>query len=156
MASYASGVDEVIDSVEQLREDGLPAAVIEIRESALRSLMAAMEPERIAGPFAGHPLQGLRRSQTGTPRTGRQTVPRRTARRLHVFFGAISRYADILVPKGMEAYRKLAEVEWEKVPARTPNDGAPEWGTTSELRRLWAEHGVPLSATSLDDKAPEA
>ena len=42
MASYARGVDDAIDSIEQLLQDGQPAAVIELCESALRWLIEAM------------------------------------------------------------------------------------------------------------------
>lgn len=47
---------------------------------------------------------------------------------LDVFHGAAERYARILGTKGLKEYRRLAETEWEKVPARTPKDERSEWG----------------------------
>ena len=40
---WARGVDDAIDSIEQLLNDGQAAAVIELCESALRSLLAAIQ-----------------------------------------------------------------------------------------------------------------
>jgi uncharacterized Zn finger protein len=45
-----------------------------------------------------------------------------------VFSGAVTRYTEILGAKGLKVYRKLAEAEWEKVPARTAKHERSEWG----------------------------
>lgn len=135
MPSYARGVDDAIDSIERLLEDGQPAAVIELCESALRSLMAEMGAVDDSDGY----MSGLRDRLQDIHYAACQEArpePIKLANRLFrwelygefdVFFDAVSRYADILGPKGMKAYRKLAEAEWEKVPARTANDRTSEW-----------------------------
>src|SRR5215813_4854656 len=40
---WARGIDDAIDSIEQLLKDGQAAAVIELCESALQSLLAAIQ-----------------------------------------------------------------------------------------------------------------
>ena len=136
MASYARGVDDAIDSIEQLLQDGQPAAVIELCESALRWLIEAMGSVDDSDGYMG----GLRdRLQDIHYKACQEARPEPVALadrlfywELHgefdVFFDAGARYADMLGPKGMEAYRKLAEAEWEKVPAQTANARASEWG----------------------------
>jgi tetratricopeptide (TPR) repeat protein len=45
-----------------------------------------------------------------------------------IFYGAVDKYAELLGPEGLRAYRRLAEKEWAKVPARTSNSRDAEWG----------------------------
>ena len=144
MASYARGVGEAIDSIEQLLEDGQPAAVIEICESALRSLMAAMGSADDSDGYMGGLRDRLQDIHYKACEEARPEPVALAARLFHwelhsdfdVFFGAISRYADILGPKGMGAYRKLAEAEWEKVAPRTANDGMSEWGRHFQITHI--------------------
>lgn len=42
------------------------------------------------------------------------------------FYGAAETYADVLGERGLAVYRKLAEAEWAKVPARGPGREHPE------------------------------
>ena len=133
---WARGVDDAIDSVEQLLNDGQAAAVIELCESALQSLLEAIqEVDDSDGHFAmlRDRLQEIhyRACQEARP------DPVELARRLFqwelnsdfdVFYGAAARYARILGDKGMKVYRELAEAEWEKVPVRTAKDERSGWG----------------------------
>lgn len=136
MPSYARGVDDAIDSVEQLLRDGQPAAVIELCESALRSLMAAMGSVDDSDGYMGGFRDRLEDIHYRACKEARPEPVALAARLFHwelhngfdVFFEAVFRYADILGPKGMEAYRKLASAEWKKVPARTANDRTSDWG----------------------------
>jgi uncharacterized Zn finger protein len=52
-----------------------------------------------------------------------------------IFHGAAERYAKILGVKGMKVYRGLAEDEWEKVPARTKDEGS-EWGRNFRIKQI--------------------
>jgi uncharacterized Zn finger protein len=133
---WARGVDDAIDSIEHLLNDGQAAAVIELCESALRSLLGAIQA---VDDSDGH---------FGTLRDRLQDIhyracheagpdPAELAKRLFhwelnsdfdVFYGSAARYAKILGAKGMKVYRELAEAEWEKVPARTDKQERSEWG----------------------------
>jgi hypothetical protein len=133
---WARGVDDAIDSVEQLLNDGQAAAVIELCESALQSLLGAIQTVDDSDGHFGvlrDRLQDIhyRACQEARP------DPAELARRLFqwelhsdfdVFYGAAARYAKILGAKGMKVYRELAESEWEKVPARTAKHERSEWG----------------------------
>ena len=135
-SAYARGVDDAIDSIQQLLNDGQAAAVIELCESALRSLMDAMGA---VDDSDGHMSVLRDRLQDIHYRACQEARPEpvELAKRLFqwelhsdfdVFYGAVSRYAKILGAKGMKAYRELAEAEWATVPARTAKDQRSEWG----------------------------
>ena len=63
-------------------------------------------------------------------------------RELDVFYGAASTYAEILGPKGLQAYRALAEAEWANVPARTA-EGKELAGYANELKTLARKGRLP-------------
>jgi uncharacterized Zn finger protein len=134
--SWARGVNDAIDSIEQLLNDGQAAEVIELCESALRSLLGAIQA---VDDSDGHFGTLRDRLQDIHYRACQEAVPDPAdlARRLFhweldsdfdVFYGAVARYAKILGAKGMKVYRALAEAEWEKVPARTDKQERSEWG----------------------------
>jgi uncharacterized Zn finger protein len=135
-SAWARGVDDAIDNITQLLEDGQAAAVIELCESALQKLVGA------AGAIDdsdGH-LSVLRdRLQDIHFRACQQARPDAVAlaRRLFecelhseldVFYGAAERYAKVLGAKGLKEYRQLAEAEWEKVPTRKAKEERSESG----------------------------
>jgi uncharacterized Zn finger protein len=55
---------------------------------------------------------------------------------LDVFYGAAERYAKILGAQGLKEYRRLAEAEWEKVPARTAKEEPSEWGVHFRITHI--------------------
>ena len=144
MPSYARGMDDAIDSVEQLLRDGQPVDVIELCESALRSLTAALGSVDDSDGYMGGFRDRLVDIHYRACEEARPEPVALAGRLFHwelhndfdVFFGAAYRYADILGPKGMEAYRKLAAAEWKKVPARTANDRTSDWGNHFRITRI--------------------
>lgn len=147
-SAWARGVDDAIDNIAQLPEDGHAVSVIESCESALQRLVAA------AGAIDdsdGHlsvlrdRLQDIhfRACQEARPEPvalARRLFDREMHSDLDVFYGAAERYAKILGAKGVKEYRQLAEAEWEKVPARTAKDKHSEWGRHDDAMTLvWAE-----------------
>jgi uncharacterized Zn finger protein len=141
---WARGVDDAIDSVEQLLNDGHPAAVIELCESALQSLLAAIEAVDDSDGHFGilrDRLQDIHYQACQEARPDQVELARRLFQwELHsdfdVFYGAAARYAKILGTKGMKVYRELAEAEWEKVPARTPGPERSEWGQHFRITQI--------------------
>jgi len=136
-AGWARGVDNAIDSVEQLLNDGQAAAVIELCESALQSLLGAIQSVDDSDGHFGSLRDRLQDIHYRACQEARPD-PAELARRLFqwelhsdfdVFYGAAVQYAKILGAKGMKVYRELAEAEWAGVPVRT----SPERGT-------WGEH----------------
>jgi tetratricopeptide (TPR) repeat protein len=133
---WARGVDDAIDSVEQLLKDGQAAAVIELCESALQSLPGAIQAVDDSDGHFGMLRDRLQDIHYRACQEARPD-PVELARRLFqwelqsdfdVFFGAAAQYAKVLGAKGMKVYRELAEAEWEKVPARTAKQERSEWG----------------------------
>ena len=133
---WARGVHAAIDSIEQLLSDGQAAAVIELCESALQSLLGAMQAvDDSDGHFGGlrDRLEDIHYRACEEARPDPVELARRLFQwELHsdfdVFYGAAAQYAKILGAKGMKVYRELAEAEWEKVPARTAKHERSEWG----------------------------
>jgi len=134
-SAWARGVDDAIDNISRLLEDGHSAAVIELCESALQKLVGA------AGAIDdsdGH-LSVLRdRLQDIHFRACQEAKPDPLAlagrlftselnSELDVFYGAAEGYAKILGVKGLREYRRLAEAEWDKVPLQTANSADSEW-----------------------------
>ncbi len=135
-AGWARGVDGAIDSVEQLLNDGQAAAVIELCESAMQSLLGAIQAVDDSGGHFGMLRDRLQDIHYRACREARPD-PAELATRLFkwelhsdfdVFYGAAKRYAKILGAKGMKAYRELADAEWAKVPTRTAKHERSEWG----------------------------
>ena len=141
---WARGVDDAIDSVEQLLNDGHAAAVIELCESALQSLLGAIQAvDDSDGHFSmlRDRLQGIHYQACQEARPDPVELARRLFQwELHsdfdVFYGAVARYAKILGSKGIKVYRELAEADWEKVPARTSRHERSEWGQHFRITQI--------------------
>jgi uncharacterized Zn finger protein len=141
---WARGVDDAINSVHQLLNDGQAAAVIELCESALQSLLGAIQAvDDSDGHFAvlRDRLQDIHYRACEEARPD----PAELAARLFqwelrcdfdIFYGAASQYAKILGAKGMKVYRDLAETEWEKVPVRTAKQERSEFGRHFRIKRI--------------------
>ena len=135
---WASDVHSAIDAIEQLLNDGQAAAVIGLCESALLALTGTVEHiDDSDGCLTDlrdrlHELH-LRACQEAQPDP--VALARRlfawdvSDRELDVFYGAASTYAEILGPKGLQAYRALAEAEWARVPVRTAGSKGLAWGS---------------------------
>ena len=127
MRSYTRGVGVAIDSIEQLLRDGQAAGVIELCEGALGSLIEAAGSVDDSDGYMSTLRDRLEDIHYAACLEARPE-PVALATRLFrwemkedfdVFHGVASRYAGILGPKGMHAYRNLADAEWAKVPVQT-------------------------------------
>ena len=157
MASYARGVNEAIDSIEQLRRDGQPGAVVELCESALGSLIGAMEQTDDSDGYMGDLRDRLQDIHYKACKEGKPEPVALAGRLFHwelhgefdLFYGAISRYGKILGAEGLEAYRRLAAAEWRKVPERTANDQSHAWRKDFQITHIMER----LALLSGDTKA---
>lgn len=142
--SWARGVNEAIDNIAQLLDDGQAAAVIELCESALQTLVAAMGA---IDDSDGHlsvlrdrlediHCQACQEAKPDPVALAERLFHSELHSELDVFFGAISRYTKILGAQGMKAYRQLAEAEWEKAPARTAEDKSSEFGKRFRITHI--------------------
>ena len=135
-SGWARGVDDAIDSIEQLLKDGQAAAVIELCESGLQSMLGAIEAVDDSDGHFGELRDRLQDIHYRACQEARPD-PAELARRLFqwelhsdfdVFYGAVAQYVKILGSKGMKVYREVAEAEWAKVPARTAKHERSEFG----------------------------
>lgn len=136
MPGYAARVEAVLDDVESLLKGGQAGGMIELCESGVRRLVAAIEKSDDSdGSMGGlmERLQGLhlRACEEARPE------PEALAARLFSLewkaeYGEWSRsaekYAEVLGAKGLAVFRKLAEAEWVKVPVRTEKQSYSESG----------------------------
>ncbi len=124
---WADEVDHAIDSIQGLLDDGHAAAAVEVCESALQSLLEAIQSvDDSDGHFAGlsgrlqdiHYRASLQAKPDPVDLAGRLFQAELNSA-FDVFDGAAEKYKRILGAKGMKAFRELAEAEWSKVPTRT-------------------------------------
>jgi uncharacterized Zn finger protein len=127
---WSRGVDEVIDAVERLLEDGRGDAVIELSEHALAALA------RLGGVIDdsdGHlgvlceRLERLHLAACEKACPEPAALAERLLRwqldcNLEVFYDAAGTYAEILGEAGLARYGQLAQAEWEQVPELGPGD----------------------------------
>jgi uncharacterized Zn finger protein len=131
---YAHGIEEAIDSVEELLKEGHPAEVIELAEHSLKAVEGAMGSVDDSDGYIGGILERLQDLHHKACKKAKPE-PETLARRLFewelrtgydTFYGASETYADVLGKKGLAVYRTLAEAEWANVPALAPGSDDPE------------------------------
>lgn len=125
---YASGIDDVVDSIEELLTSGYAAEVITLVEHALEAVETAMESIDDSDGYMSGIFERLQTIHLKAC-TKAKPDPEALARRLFTwelrtdwdtFFGAAETYAGVLGTPGLAMYRKLAEAEWAKVPSLSP------------------------------------
>jgi uncharacterized Zn finger protein len=126
--NYSQGIDEVIDSIEELLKEGNPAAVIDLTEYALDAVEIAMGSIDDSDGYMSSILERLQELHFRACKKAKPD-PESLARRLFAwelrtdydtFYGAAENYAGVLGEKGVAVYQQLAEAEWAKVPALRP------------------------------------
>lgn len=134
---YASGIDDVIDTLDDQLRDGRAENVIELAEYGLDALEKCLEQVDDSDGLIGGLLHRLQDIHLEACRRARPK-PVELAERLFewemrssfdTFHSATAVYADVLGEAGIAAYRRLAEAEWAKVPSLSPGDKDPNrWG----------------------------
>jgi tetratricopeptide (TPR) repeat protein len=129
MYDYSRGIEDVIDSIEDLRDDH-PEQVIELCEHALECLEDAMGRVDDSDGYMGSihdRLCGLHHSACVNACPDHEVLAARLFEwDLHsereIFLGAAATYADVLGEEGLATYRRLAEEHWASVPAIGPGE----------------------------------
>ncbi len=131
---YASGIEEVVESIADLLKEGHASDVIALTEHALARIEGAMGSVDDSDGYMGGLLVRLQEVHHAACRKARPD-PEALAKRLFAwelrtdydtFYGAAATYADLLGPKGLAVYRRLAEAEWARVPSLGPGRDDPE------------------------------
>jgi uncharacterized Zn finger protein len=135
-AGWADEVGDAIDAIEQLLNDGHAAGVIDLCESALRSLVDEIQSVDDSDGHFGDLRDRLEDLHYRACQEARPDPAELAERLFHwelhadpdVFSGAVERYAQVFGAVGLKAYRDLAEEEWKKVPVRRAGHERSEWG----------------------------
>lgn len=162
---YARRVDQVIDSVCALLDDGHASAVVQLTEYALAKLEKAIEHIDDSDGNMGDLLHGLQDLHYQACRQSGED-PVVLARRLFdweiksgwdVFSGACETYADVLGNKGLAEYRRLAQARWAQVPALSPGEKDPEmygarFRVTQMMEALARQSGDPEALVAVKSR----
>jgi uncharacterized Zn finger protein len=128
MYDYSRGIEEVIDSIEELLESGHAAEVVELCEHALASLEDALGSVDDSNGYMGgikERLSDLHLRACVKARPDPEALAYRLFEwALHseweTFYGVPLTYARVLGKRGLAVFRKLAEEVWARVPAIEP------------------------------------
>jgi uncharacterized Zn finger protein len=130
MYDYARGIDDVIDSLDDLLATGFAAQVVDLCEHALACLEDALgSVDDSNGQMTGirDRLCELHHAACVAARPDPVALAERLFDwELHsdweTFFGAAAAYADVLGDAGLAVYRLRAEEVWARTPALAPGD----------------------------------
>jgi tetratricopeptide (TPR) repeat protein len=126
---YVAGLEDVVDALERLLEDGHAVAVVELVEYAVDVVESSIgyiddsggDAEGVLGRLAELHLAACERADLDPVVLAKRLFVRELNGQSDTFFGALHGYAEVLGPEGLAAYRKLAEAEWEWMAPRTGN-----------------------------------
>ena len=138
MYDYATNIDAVLDSLQDLLDDGHAEAVVALAEHAIdRAEDAVGYVDDSDGWMSGiaERLQDLHRAACAAAQPDPVALARtlfdreRHSGDLEVFYGAASAYAEVLGAEGLAEYRRLAQVEWDALPPLGPKEEERSWSS---------------------------
>ncbi len=138
MYDYASNINAVLDSLQDLLEDGHAETVVALAEHAIdRAEDAVGSVDDSDGWMSGiaERLQELHLAACTALQPDSATLARtlfdreRHSGDLEVFYGAASAYAEVLGAEGLAEYGRLAQAEWDALPPLGPKDEERSWSS---------------------------
>lgn len=145
MYDYAAGVDSVLDSLQDLLDDGHAEEVITLSEQAMdRAEEALGYVDDSDGSMSNiaERLQTLHHaaclSAEPNPVGLAQTLfdRERHSGDLEFFYGAAATYAELLGPSGLAEYRRLAQAEWDALPPLGPEGRDRSWSSRFRITTI--------------------
>ncbi len=142
---HACGVEEVIESLEDLLQAGQANTVIQLAEYGLAEVERCLGYTDDSGGWMGgflgrlqgFHLEACRRARPDPVDLAERLFEGETASSFDAFHRAALVYADILGEAGLAAHRRLAEAEWAKVPALGPADDDPNrYGRRHQIKSI--------------------
>lgn len=120
---WRSGVDEVLDAVEDLASGPRADIAVKLVEHAIERIEATFEAIDDSDGHLGELLQHARDIHVAATvaarpdpiALARNLFKRETKSDFATFAGAVADYADVLGEQGLAEYRRLAVAEWEKL-----------------------------------------
>lgn len=138
MYDYTTTIHSVLDSLQDLLDDGHADAVITLAEYAVdRAEDALGYVDDSDGSMSGiaERLQDLHLAACEAARPDPVALARtlfdreRHSGDVDVFYGAAASYADVLGAEGLAEYRRLAQAEWDDLPALGPDHEERRWSS---------------------------
>ena len=130
MHSFAAGIQEVVDALAAWIPGERAAQVVDLAEYAATRVEKLLEECDDSNGELGDLLESIGELHLAACRKARPDPAELAGRFLHhelhddldTFFHAAERYAGVLGEQGLAEYRRLAEVEWKKIPPLLPGD----------------------------------
>jgi hypothetical protein len=118
---YASGIQNVVEAIAELLEDGFAAEVVELSEYALARVEEALEHDLdgtigdISEELEKIHLKACKRAKPDPEALAKQLFDWELGSDHDTFFDALETYAEVLGERGIAEYGRLAEEEWADV-----------------------------------------
>ncbi|MEO5654712.1 MAG: DUF6880 family protein, partial [Nitrosospira sp.] len=134
MHSFAAGIQEIIDGLADWVSGGRAAQAIDLAEYAASKVEKLTDECDDSNGELGDLLDSIGQVHLAACRAARPD-PEALADRLlehemddglDTFIDAAARYADVLGEKGLAEYRRLAELEWQKIQPLSPGSSQAE------------------------------
>jgi hypothetical protein len=128
--SFASGIDDVVDEIEELLEEGYAEEVVELCEYGIEEVENAFAYVDDSSGSLGMTLNRLqdlhlracRSADLDRERLGEWLFCYELTSDYGSVSGAVKAYAEVLGEDGLAKYRRLAEEQWEDYPRLGPGD----------------------------------
>ncbi len=142
---YVRGIEETIDTLDELLARGQAGKVVELAEYALTAFEQALEQiddsdgqmSDVAARLEELHLDACRRAPLDPAALAERLFARELEGHWDVFDRAALRYAEVLGDAGLERYRELAQTRWAKVPGLTPGeDSSGRYGSRLRITRI--------------------
>lgn len=144
---YARGIEELIDSVEEILRAGRDAEVVELAEYGLAALEGSLEHTDDSDGwlygelkrFEAMHLEACLLAKPDPVALAERLFEQEMESSFDTFYQAAFTYADVLGESGLAEYYHLAEVEWAKVPALGPGEDNPDrYGRRYRIAQIMA------------------
>lgn len=145
MPGYVRGIEETIDLLSGLYDEGQAVEVAGLAEYALAAAERALEHiddsdgqmGDVIGRLEELHLDACRRAGTDPVALAQRLFKRELKSDWGVFDCAVVRYADVLGDAGLARYRALAEERWATVPQLAPGEQSRSYsGTRFQITRI--------------------
>ncbi|MDP9258884.1 MAG: hypothetical protein M3Q31_20370, partial [Actinomycetota bacterium] len=142
---YVRGIEETIDHLAGLYDEGRAVEVVELAEYALAAAEGALEHiddsdgqmGDVIGRLEELHLDACRRAGADPVALAQRLFKRELKGDWGVFDCAVVRYADVLGDAGLARYRALAEERWAKVPRLAPGEESRSYsGSRFQITRI--------------------
>jgi hypothetical protein len=142
---YVCGIEETIDTLDELLARGQAGEVVELAEYALTAFEQALEQiddsdgqmSDVAARLEDLHLDACRRAPLDPAALAERLFARELEGHWDVFDRAALRYAEVLGDAGLERYRELAQARWAKVPGLAPGeDSSGRYGSRFRITRI--------------------